>query len=919
MPVETNANQKERPDFIVCPQCSGLGQVSQKICPTCGGLGLGAFHEGAFLYWGTPLSGAENRYRRGRRVFFRFINMAALLFGAFSLAVFCYRLIFVRGLQLEPFWPWFFGMDSARFWLAFGALALMFAYYRLRTEAAELKKIAIRAYDDQTRPVKLPNNWAELKKAFSLQINVGDYFSPEALRLVEEAYTLALTGGQPEILPLHLFLAALANRQVAAFFSRLSVDGAALIEKLRKQLLKLPTESTPEPRLGTDLQEVLISAYAQSSFLHQRRVEPVHFLIPLLATDNILREILYDLNVDLDKARNVTAWFAINNQLLANYQLYKRAVKYKPATTMDRAYTAMATPLLNTVGTDLTIAAKWGKLEFTVGREQVLENIFRALDANKSGILLVGPEGVGKTAVLYALAQRMAAEDVSRLLRDKRLVEIDISLLLGGVGPAQAEQRLLEIIREVQRAGNVILVVENLENIMGISTGGEESLDLSEVLANAIKKFSIICLATVSEVNYRKYLEGKFVAETMAKVEVTRPDKNDTIRVIESKVGAWEGQYNAYLTYNAIAAAVDLSEKYIHDRQLPEKALDILQQAVVRVAKEKGGQSLVTEEDVAAVISEITKIPSAKISDRESETLLHLEEKIHERMINQEEAVSAVVAALRRARAQMQEGKRPIANFLFLGPTGVGKTELAKTVAAVYFGNEKNMIRVDMSEYQEADSVKKMIGDPSGIAGYLTEAVRRQPFALILLDEFEKAHPDILNLFLQVMDDGRLTDGSGRTIDFTNSIVIATSNIGANFIQEQVLKGRSLSALKDELLNEHLPRALRPELINRFDGVILFEPLSMTHVLAITKLMMKKIADLLEKKGVILVCEEDGLRALAAKGYDPQFGARPLRRLLQDTIEAQIANLVIAGGLKRRDTVIIDSQAQVQVEKAAPL
>jgi len=281
--------------------------------------------------------------------------------------------------------------------------------------------------------------------------------------------------------------------------------------------------------------------------------------------------------------------------------------------------------------------------------------------------------------------------------------------------------------------------------------------------------------------------------------------------------------------------------------------------------------------------------------------------------------VSAVAAALRRARAQMQEGKRPIANFLFLGPTGVGKTELAKTVAAVYFGNEKNMIRVDMSEYQEADSVKKMIGDPSGIAGYLTEAVRRQPFALILLDEFEKAHPDILNLFLQVMDDGRLTDGSGRTIDFTNSIVIATSNIGANFIQEQVLKGRSLSALKDELLNEHLPRALRPELINRFDGVILFEPLSMTHVLAITKLMMKKIADLLEKKGVILVCEEDGLRALAAKGYDPQFGARPLRRLLQDTIEAQIANLVIAGGLKRRDTVIIDSQAQVQVEKAAPL
>jgi ATP-dependent Clp protease ATP-binding subunit ClpA len=288
-------------------------------------------------------------------------------------------------------------------------------------------------------------------------------------------------------------------------------------------------------------------------------------------------------------------------------------------------------------------------------------------------------------------------------------------------------------------------------------------------------------------------------------------------------------------------------------------------------------------------------------------------------MINQEEAVKMVSASLRRARAQMREGKRPIASFLFLGPTGVGKTELAKTVSDIYFGDEKFMIRLDMSEYQHPDSIKKMIGDESGVIGYLTEAVRKSPFSLVLLDEFEKAHPNILNLFLQVMDDGRLTDGQGRTIDFTNSIIIATSNAGANYIQEEIFKGTDINTIKTVLINDYLNKVMRPELINRFDGVIVFEPLSMENVVLVAKLMINGVKKILEAKGISLRAEEDGIRILAKAGYDPKFGARPLRRLIQERVEDIIANKILAGELKRRDIIVINNQGEIEIEKASVL
>jgi ATP-dependent Clp protease ATP-binding subunit ClpC len=603
-----------------------------------------------------------------------------------------------------------------------------------------------------------------------------------------------------------------------------------------------------------------------------------------------------------------------------NYRIYRKMARLKPGTGMNRAYTAVATPTLDYFSHDLTLMAKYGYLEICVSRDKETKAVFEAMESGHSGVLLVGPVGVGKRSIIEGLAQLMVKEEVPVFLKDKRLVELDISRLIGGTSPAEAQSRLLNVIGEVMHSKNIVLFIDNLEAIIGISSGSEGSLELSEVLADVLSRQNIFCLACASSENYSKYIEERSLGEIMTTVGVSEPGRDQAIQILESKVGFFESKYNVYINYRAVEQAVDLSARYISDKSLPEKAINIMQLTAVRVSKSAKGQGFCSQDDIASVVSEQTGIPVSKISESETQKLLSLEDNIHARMIGQEEAVLAISGSLRRARAELRESKRPIASFLFLGPTGVGKTELAKTVTEVYFGDENYMIRLDMSEYQLADSVKKMIGDStSGSLGYLTEAVRKKPFSLVLLDEIEKAHPDVLNLFLQMMDDGRLTDGQGRTINFTNSIIVATSNAGALYISESVSKGVDISIIKQELIDNQLNKIMRPELINRFDGVIVFKPLSFDNVVAVAKLMLNKIRKNLEVKGIDLVASEAGVKELARQGYDPKFGARPLRRLLQDKTENQIANLILANGLKRRDTVVIDEEGNVQVEKGREL
>jgi len=912
--------------FITCPACKGVGKNKRGLdCSGCAGLGLGTFFEDKFLYWGLKLGKAVIKLRHLKKSFNLFINLAAYTAGLIGLVALSWWIWQASAQSSSPeafaFWRnqhWLILI----FWIS--VIADMFILYRLSEEKAFKQKIKKLKYKKKKKEIKLPDNWDELKKINTKRkIDVSRGFSQAGLKVIEEAFMLANNSKHSQIKLSHLFFSLLKDKEVVAIFSRLNVDGKELINKLKKyvsQDLAGQTNLGFKTELSSEVKEVLIKAYLRALKSGLKEVGPMNLILPCLTNDEKIAEILYDLEVDYNKINNVIEWFRINDRLLANYRLYKKMARLKPSSGMDRAYTAVATPALNHFGYDLVRAAKNGRLELCVARDREIESIFQALESGRTGVILVSPPGVGKNAIAGGIAQLMVEEDVPKILKDKRLFELDVARLVSGVTPAQAEERMLVIIDEIIRANNIILYIENIENLMGITAGEEQSLDLSEVLANGLERKNFYCLATATDNNYSKYIEGKPLANAMAKVVIDEPGENQAIQMIESKIGYLEGKYKVYFSYNAIVQAIQLTDKFIHDKYLPAKAIDILESIAVKVAKTKGENALVTKDNIAEIISEVTRIPVTKISETESKALLNLEDKIHQRMIDQDEAIKMVAASLRRARVELREGKKPIANFLFLGPTGVGKTELAKTVAEVYFGKEDYMIRLDMSEYQHQDSVKKMIGSPSsGNLGYLTEAVRKSPYSLILLDEFEKAHADILNLFLQVMDDGRLTDGQGRTIDFTNSIIIATSNVGAVYIQEKIAANVDIEQVKQVLINEHLNKVMRPELINRFDGVIVFNPLSQKDVVEITRLMLNKINKMLETKGISLRAEEEGISSLAKEGYDVKFGARPLRRLLQEKIEDKIANRILNGELKRRDMVVIDANGQVQIEKGREL
>jgi len=788
----------------------------------------------------------------------------------------------------------------------------LFLYYRNSVVEAGKQKL-------NYKKLAVSDDTGHFKKNTSL--NLAEVLDDEAKEVLENAYILAAKLKQAEVSPRHLFRALLKTKKIQAMFIRLGVDAEALVKKLDNHLAE-DASSAKSPILSDDLKEIIVLSGVEAFKRKQKATTVLDLAWPCYAHDSVLAEILYDLDVDEDKIKNVIAWFRVNEELAANYRSYHQASLLKPSTSMNRTYTAVATPTLDHFSNDLTLAARSGRLELCMDRSKEFTAIFDAYSSGQVGVLLIGPTGVGKRTIVEGLAQLMVKEAVPEFLQDKRLVELDLANLISGASASDSQERLLTCLSEVNHAGNIILFIPDVENLMGISSGSEESFELSEVLTEAINKRAIYCIATASRENYNQFIEGKSLGEAMTTIGVTEPNFNQTIQILESKASAFESRYGIYLAYGALEKTVNLSNKYLHDVSTPLKAVNLLQKAVIiagKTARNNPNKVVCDGEEVAEAIEDVTGIPASKISEDEGQKLLNLETNIHERMVGQEEAVSAVAASLRRARADLKDSARPIASFLFLGPTGVGKTELAKTVSEVYFGDENYMVRLDMSEYQEASSVGKIIGDPDGTLGYLTEAVRKKPFSLILLDEVEKAHPDILNLFLQLLDDGRLTDGQGRTISFAQSIIIATSNIGSIFIQEEIKLGVDVNLIKQDLVDNQLNKYMRPELINRFDGIVVFKPLTEENIFKIATLMLKKIKKNLADKGINFKADKDGVEILAKAGYDPKFGARPLRRLLQEKVEDEIANLFLGNKLKRRDTVFIDSLGKIGVEKGREL
>jgi ATP-dependent Clp protease ATP-binding subunit ClpC len=892
---------------IVCPNCQGDPRASAQ-CATCHGAQVALPSPDGQLVWAEPIDDFAFAFRHLRArvtVFFHLVLVALLIICVSSFIVGALRQDDLTRLVTPEFWQegrWF----VTTLW--FAGLLACFLIFRLRVYG---------------HPVKVLPNWGKSKRELEKmatdaakhaerRFEVSAYFLPAAWTILQDAYALAQKTGTTEVTPVHLYAAALTSAAGGIFLTRLGLP----YEKLKPGLIALLREgqSGSPTRFSVKAKTVLLEAYLDARASGRKSVGTIELFLQAFLADEGLQDMMDAVGFPPTHVAHVAEWIRIQEQLREEHDRFRALAALKPKTSMNRTMTARQTQLLDRFSEDLTLLAREGYIGPVVGRDKEMGELLRAFESGKRAVCLVGEAGTGKTALVEALARRMVEEDVPPELFDQRLVSVHLAELVAGGDPGASAERLIQMLHEAGSSGNILLVLEGIEALSGGGIGGP--MDLAEAFASELDRGYLRVLATTTPQAWTSFIERRSLGAKMAQVRVAEMEPSDAIRVLMARAGGIEYQNHVFFSYASVERAVNLAGRYLQDRQLPESAIDVAREAAVFARKERGEQTFVSAEDVAKIIHDRTNIPVSAVSEDESEKLLKLEERLHGRVIGQDAAVVAVSQAMRRARAEMRSGNRPIANFLFLGPTGVGKTELSKALAAEYFGSEEAMIRLDMSEYQDQGSIARVIGAPGDArGGLLTEAVRRQPFAIVLLDELEKAHPDILTLFLQVMDDGRLTDGIGRTIDFTNVVLIATSNAGTSFIQEQVSQGASLESIKTHLLERELKGIFRPEFLNRFDGVIVFKPLSLEDVTQIARLLLKGVAKRLEEKGIGFRAEEAAVQELARAGYDPLFGARPLRRVIQERIDNALADLILRKEVNRKDTVILGESGALQVEK----
>lgn len=865
------------------------------------------------LTWSEPIDAFHLKFRHVRRGTNAVLHILLILCSIATLVIFGWRVIHqeeVGAILTSAFW--LAGYPEVM-WFWVGIFLDCFIIFRLFEYSDQAKAIIGWGKGAAWRK----NHEASSKDRIGARFEVSPFYADDAWETIEGAYQLASRLKKAEITTAHLFASCLASVTGGRFLARIGLEFDKTKEPIAA-LIRKGDQGDGTPAISKGMKKALLSAYEDARKEQRKHVRTIELFLECVKQDPDLQELFIALGYPPEHVIHVAEWIRLREALREDHDRFLMLAQLKPNTAMNRSMTARATPLLNRFSEDLTLSARNGYLPAIVGREREMEELLRAIESGDRSVILVGPRGAGRHALVEGLARRMVEEDVPQELFDRRLVAINIPQVISAGDPALASERFFSILEEVSMSGNIILVLEGIEALTGSMGGGP--LDLAEGLATQLSHGHFLVIGTTTPDAYTKYLERRTLGSKLVRVDVPEMEPDEAIRAIMARCGAIEYKQQVYFTFAAIERAVSLSDRYIHERALPAKALDLIREAAVLARKSRGENALVDAQDVATVVHEKTQIPVESVSQNESEKLLKLEEKMHGRVIGQDAAVVAIAQAMRRARAELREGKRPIANFLFLGPTGVGKTETAKALADVYFGDETNMIRVDMSEYQEAGSIDRMIGAPGDErGGLLTEAVRKQPFAIVLLDEIEKAHPDILNLFLQVMDDGRLTDGVGRTIDFTNVVLIATSNAGTSFIQEQIKEGTDIEHIKVMLIERELKGLFRPEFLNRFDSIIVYKPLTLDDVEQITWLLLRQIEKQLDSRGMKFRAEDAAVEELARTGFDPLFGARPLRRVIQDKVENQLADLLLRGEVARRDTVVLSADGVLRVEKAGKI
>ena len=720
---------------------------------------------------------------------------------------------------------------------------------------------------------------------------------------------------------------------------------------------------------------VIENAFIEARKLGYNYIGTEHILIGILReADSIATRILLELNVNIPKlygeiVRVINEGEDFSSNEGGNNNRGKGSYNQ--------------TPTLNQFGEDLTKKAEEGKLDPIIGRKTEIERVIQILSRRtKNNPCLIGEPGVGKTAAVEGLAEKIVSGDVPETLKGKRVVTMDISgMVAGSKYRGDFEERIKKALEEAKKAGDVILFIDEIHTIVGAGAA-EGAIDAANILKPLLARGEIRLIGATTLNEYRKYIEKDAALERrFSPVTINEPSEKDTIKILKGLRDKFEAHHGVEITDEAIEAAVKMSIRYINDRYLPDKAIDLIDEAAsraklktftepdslkklqeeiekvenekeeaVRIQKFEKAASLrdkqkelkekyekeqkkwqnkndktitnITEENVAEVISSWTGIPAKKITEDENVRLKNLEKTLHERVIGQDEAVEAVAKAIRRGRVGLKDPKRPIGSFLFLGPTGVGKTELSKALAESLFGDENAMIRIDMSEYMEAHSVSKLIGSPPGYVGFdeggqLTEKIRRKPYSVILFDEIEKAHPDVMNMLLQILEDGRLTDSQGRTVNFKNTVIIMTSNIGARLITDKKTLGfsktnkdnkekeesskKEYEDIKKEVMDA-LKKELRPEFINRIDEIIVFHKLTDNEISKIIDIMLKEVTTRLEAQKIKIELEPEVKELIASKGIDKNFGARPLRRTIQSVLEDRLAEEILDGNLKKNKT-----------------
>jgi ATP-dependent Clp protease ATP-binding subunit ClpC len=779
------------------------------------------------------------------------------------------------------------------------------------------------------------------------RVDVTQFFSDATRELLQRAAQTALEWGSLDLDTDHLLYAALRDDVVRHVLRGIDADPDAIAAQLEEEAEKAHRTDVA-PSLAPDAKAALLAAYDESRELGASYVGPEHVLLAL-ARDS-----------ESEAGRLLERFGASHTKL--------RGGVIRGVESTGNARETSRTPRLDEYGRDLTQEAREGKLDPVIGRADEIDQAIEILSRRtKNNPVLLGEPGVGKTAIVEGIAQRIVNDEVPETLAGRRIVVLDLAGMIAGTKyRGEFEERLKTVIDEVRGASEeLILFIDELHTVVGAGAA-EGSMDASNMLKPALARGELHVIGATTLDEYRRNIEKDPALERRFQpVLVREPTVEETIEILHGLKDSYEAFHRVRISDEAIVAAAELSDRYVRDRFLPDKAIDLIDQASARVrlrAKTKDGDTRsleedlrrlarerdqataaedyqragevrdqvesrrqelderrtrrqraaeVTPDDIAEVVSRATGIPVSQLTTEERERLMKLEGELHARIVGQDEAVSAVAEAVRRSRAGLGDPQRPVGSFLFLGPTGVGKTELARTLAEALFGDENLMVRFDMSEFQERHTVSRLMGAPPGYVGYdeagqLTEQVRRRPYSVLLFDEIEKAHPDVFNILLQILDDGRLTDAQGRTVDFKNTVVIMTSNLGAERIQDYARRGESFDQLKGELM-DILRGSFRPEFINRIDEIIVFRALTDEQLSEITTLLLDRLARRLRAQGIEVVFTDEAVALLAREGFDPEFGARPLRRTIQRLVENELSRLVLSERIGPGDRVTVDA------------